>query len=422
MYLCARSNQWTPPRDSSGTLRLPVGGRHLTFRRHPKLSGEFCRGVVHVSQDETSETVKSKLSTEPNVVSVRKLDDTPVAVITFAGTKWAIELVLARAHSPAAAQAAAFRYLLLLLTAPRNTSAFRAASSAAVVTRLELPVVLDGSDSRSSRHPHADPSRGQRGGGHKQAPFPKTGTKKAPAIKSNKPEPKKTYTRHSTSVKSGTPSEPPVLVKDFPPLTPVQAQVSCWGGAVSGPSRSPSPTETALQQQIGELRRQNQILARKIQELESKQVGSSQPVQEAEAEDGNDGSSVTSRLTSVSLQDADTVVGPASITGSIGRIESLERKTEQLETSVAALPTLVMLAVRESFQDMFTAALTQALPEILAQVSNSVLRAVQPWVIAEIKNTTQSDSPQVKRKPASRQAAEEGFSGRAPGPDQSSAP
>ncbi|KAL3204145.1 hypothetical protein MRX96_041386 [Rhipicephalus microplus] len=70
-----------------------------------------------------------------------------------------------------------------------------------------------------------------------------------------------------------------------------------------------------------------------------------------------------------------------------------------------------MSAVRESFQDMFTAALTQALPEIVAQVSNSVLKAMQPWVIAQIKNTTQSDSPQVKRKPASRQAAEEGFFG-----------
>ncbi|KAL3197341.1 hypothetical protein MRX96_044938 [Rhipicephalus microplus] len=175
-------------------------------------------------------------------------------------------------------------------------------------------------------------------------------------------------------------------------------------------------------QQIGELRRQNQILARKIQELEAKQVGSSKPVQEAEAEDGDDGSSVTSRLTSVSRQNADTVVGPASITGSICRIESLERKTEHLEASLAALPTQIMSAVRESFQDMFTAALTQALPEMVAQVSNSVLKAVQPWVIAQIKNTTQSDSPQVKRKSASRQAAEEGFSGPAPGPDRSSAP
>ncbi|KAL3253722.1 hypothetical protein MRX96_054501 [Rhipicephalus microplus] len=176
-----------------------------------------------------------------------------------------------------------------------NTSAFRAASSAAVATRLELPVVLDGSGSRSSRDPHADPSRGQwGGGGANRLRLPKTGPKKTPAVKSNKPELKKTDTGHSTNVKPGTPSEPPVLVKDFPPLTPVQGQVSCWGGAVSGPSSSPSPIETALQQQIGELRCQNQILARKIQELEAKQVGSSEPVQEAEAEDGDDGSSVTS--------------------------------------------------------------------------------------------------------------------------------
>ncbi|KAL3217720.1 hypothetical protein MRX96_032059 [Rhipicephalus microplus] len=88
---------------------------------------------------------------------------------------------------------------------------------------------------------------------------PKTGPKKAPAAKSNKPEPKKANIGHSTNVKSGTPSEPPVLVKDFPPLTPVQAH-----------------------------------------ELEAKQVGSSEPVQEAEAEDGDDGSSVISRLTNVS--------------------------------------------------------------------------------------------------------------------------
>ncbi|KAL3246744.1 hypothetical protein MRX96_057475 [Rhipicephalus microplus] len=190
--------------------------------------------------------------------------------------------------------------------------------------------------------------------------------------------------------------------------------------ATFGPGQADA--SVGLAQQIGELRRQNQILARKIQELEAKHVGSSEPVQEAEAEDGDDGSSITSRLTSVSRQDADTVVGPASITGSIGRIESLEHKTEQLEASVAALPTQIMSAVRESFQDIFTAALTQALPEIVAQVSNSVLKAVQPWVIAQIKNTTQADSPQVKRKPASRQAAEEGFSGPAPGPDRSSAP
>ncbi|KAH7984372.1 hypothetical protein HPB52_020034 [Rhipicephalus sanguineus] len=55
--------------------------------------------------------------------------------------------------------------------------------------------------------------------------MPKTSPKKAPAAKPNKPEPKRTHTGPSTNVKPGTPSKPPVLmVKDFPPLTPVQAQ------------------------------------------------------------------------------------------------------------------------------------------------------------------------------------------------------
>ncbi|KAH7940238.1 hypothetical protein HPB52_022558 [Rhipicephalus sanguineus] len=115
---------------------------------HPNLSGEICRGVVHVSQDETSETVKSKLSAEPNVVTVRKLSNTPVAVITFAGTKWATEKILVRDRSLAAAQAAGSSYLLILLTAQQNTNASRAAFSAVVATRLELPVVPDGSRSQ----------------------------------------------------------------------------------------------------------------------------------------------------------------------------------------------------------------------------------------------------------------------------------
>ncbi|KAL1475774.1 hypothetical protein MTO96_037034, partial [Rhipicephalus appendiculatus] len=190
--------------------------------------------------------------------------------------------------------------------------------------------------------------------------------------------------------------------------------VSSLGGAVSGPSPFSSPTETALQQQVEELRRQNQILARKIEELEAKHAESLEPVQGEDVE-GDDGSSVTSCLTSVSRQGADTVVGSVSAPGHTGRLESLERKTEQLEGRVAALPNQIMSAVRESFQDMFMAALTQALPEIVAQVSDSVLKAVQPWITTQIKNTTQCDPPQLKRKTASRQAVEESCSGTATG-------
>lgn len=67
------------------------------------------------------------------------------------------------------------------------------------------------------------------------------------------------------------------------------------------------------------------------------------------------------------------VVGSVSTAGRIGRLEALERTTGQREKRVAAFLNQIMLAVRKSFLDMFTAALTQTLPEIVAQVSDSVL-------------------------------------------------
>ncbi|KAH7971675.1 hypothetical protein HPB52_002166 [Rhipicephalus sanguineus] len=425
-------------------ITLPVGGRQLPFRGHPKLSGEFCRGVVHVSQDETSETVKSKLSAEPNVVTVRKLGDTTVAVITFAGTKVPRTVLYNCERLPVHLYKKTVPACPLCGTVGHRADTYpRPQPGRCISCGVQVPAATPdgptehqcvpscllcggghktgapGCTGRFRKPIKSGSPRGSKpktAGGHKQPPMPKTSPKKAPATKPNKPEPKKAHTGPSTNAKPGTPSKPPVfMVKDFPPLTPVQAQVSCWGGAVSGPSPSPSPTETTLQQQIEELRRQNRFLARKIQELEAKQVGSSEPEQGAEVEDGDDGSSVTSDLTSVSRRDADTVVGSVSATGATGRLESLERKTEQLEERMAALPDQIMSAVRASFQDMFTAALTQALPEIVAQVSDSVLKAVQPWVSTQIKNTTQCDSPQLKRKTASRQAVDEDFSGLAPG-------
>ncbi|KAH6930073.1 hypothetical protein HPB50_008776 [Hyalomma asiaticum] len=49
--------------------------------------------------------------------------------------------------------------------------------------------------------------------------------KKAPAAKLNKLAPKRTHNGHSTNAKSRTPSEPPLLLKDFQHLTPFQAQL-----------------------------------------------------------------------------------------------------------------------------------------------------------------------------------------------------
>lgn len=416
-------------------IMLPVGGRQLPFRGHPKLSGEFCRGVVTVSQDETSESVKRKLSAEPNVVSVRKLGGTPVVVLTFVGTKVPRTVLYSYERLPVRLYKKTVPACPLCGTVGHRADACpRPQVGRCGSCGVQVPdATPDGPAEHQCApscllcgggHPTGAPGCAGRfrkpikpgsppgskpKTGHKQVPTPKGGPKKAPAAK---PEPKKAQTGSPTNVKSGTQARPPVLkAKDFPPLAPVEPQVSSWRGAVS----RPSPTETALQQQVEELRRQNQILARKIHELEAKQAGPSETTQEAELDDGDDGSSVKSCLTSVSRQTADTVVGSVSTAGHIGRLEALERTTEQLEERVAALPNQIMSAVRESFLDMFTAALTQTLPEIVAQVSDSVLNAMQPWVSSQIKNATRCDTPLLKRKTASRQAAEESGSGPALG-------
>ncbi|KAH7937442.1 hypothetical protein HPB49_012443 [Dermacentor silvarum] len=346
----------------------PVGGPQLPFRGHPKLSGEFCRGVVTVSQDETSESVKRKLSAEPNVVSVRKLGGTPVVVLTFVGTKVPRTVLYSYERLPVRL------YKKTVLACPLcGTVGHRAdACPRPQVGRcgsfgVQVPdATPDGPAEHQCApscllcgggHPTGAPGCAERfrkpikpgsppgskpKTGHKQVPTPKGGPKKAPAAQ---PEPKKAQTGSPTNVKSGTQARPPVLkAKDFPPLAPVEPQVSSWRGAVS----RPSPTETAVQQQVEELRRQNQILARKIHELEAKQAGPFETTQEAELDDGDDGSSVKSCLTSVSRQTADTVVGSVSTAGHIGRLEALERTTEQLEERVAALPNQIMSAVRES--------------------------------------------------------------------------
>ncbi|KAH7986268.1 hypothetical protein HPB49_026053 [Dermacentor silvarum] len=422
----------------------------LPFRGHPKLFGEFSRGVVTVSQDETSESVKRKLSAEPNVVSVRKLGRTPVVVLTFAGTKvprtvlCSYERLPVHLHKntvpacpfcgtvghradacpqPQARRCGCWgsRSLMPVLTVPRTPVCSKLSplrrqppnrsSQLGLELRLFFRVRIPGEDPGGEpgligfrnhpAHPGAPALRSSR---LCRVPTPKGGPKK--------PEPKKARTGSPTNVKSGIQARPPVLkAKDFPPLAPVEPKVSSWRGAVS----RPSPTETAVQQQVEKLRRQNQIIARKIHELEAKQAGPSETIQEAEIEDGDDVSSVKSCLTSVSRRTEDTVVGSVSTAGHIGRLEALERTTEQLEERVAALPNQTMSAVRESFLDMFTAALTQTLPEIVAKVSDPVLNAMQPWVSTQIKCAARCDSPLLKRKTASRQAAEESGSGPALG-------
>ncbi|KAH6923043.1 hypothetical protein HPB50_020767 [Hyalomma asiaticum] len=167
--------------------------------------------------------------------------------------------------------------------------------------------------------------------GHKQAPTPNTGPKKAQPAEPNKPGPKQAHTALRLSKVCDPIEASCLMVNDFSPLTRVQAHVSCWGGAVSGPFPSPSPIETALQKQMEGLRHQNDILACIIQELEANKVGSSKLVQGPEVEDYHGGSTITSCLTSDSRHHTNTVFQSVSTTGPVGHPESLQCETEQLE-------------------------------------------------------------------------------------------
>ncbi|KAH7965074.1 hypothetical protein HPB49_003287 [Dermacentor silvarum] len=286
-------------------------------------------------------------------VSVRKLGGIPVVVLTFVGTKvprtvlYSYERLPVRLYKKWAIGPMPAR--------DRRPGAAEAAGSRTPVCSALSPLRRR-PPNRSSRlcgrfwkpikpgSPHGSKPKT----GHKQVPTPKGGPKKASAVI---PEPKKAQTGSPTNVKSGTQARPPVLkAKDFPPLAPVEPAV---GGGQSPDLPLPKPPDSS----------------------------------------------------SVSRQTADTVVGSVFTAGHIGRLEALEHTTEQLGERVAALPNQIMSAVRESFLDMFTATLTQTLPEIVAQ----------PWVSTQIKNATRCDSSLLKRKTASRQAAEESGSGAALG-------
>ncbi|KAH8033895.1 hypothetical protein HPB51_017345 [Rhipicephalus microplus] len=294
--------------------------------------------------------------------------------------QWAIEKGRAHDYSLGAAQDGEPRYLLRLLMAPQPTNALRASSSlcggmhqtGATGCAGRLPKQI------KSGYPHGFKPKTEEK--HKQARAPKSSPKKAA-----KPEPKKSQAGLSTNVNS-------------------------LNGAVFGPFPSSSPTKTTPKQQAGELRRQNQIPARKTRKLEVKQPRWSETEQGADVEDGDDGSSVTSCFTRVSRQGADTVVGSVSTARHSGCLESLERETEQLEERVAALPNQIISAVRECFQNMFMTVLTQALSEIVTQICESVLEAVRPSISTQIKTTPEYEPPPLKRKTASRQADKESFS------------
>ncbi|KAG0411024.1 hypothetical protein HPB47_011859 [Ixodes persulcatus] len=207
----------------------------------------------------------------------------------------------------------------------------------------------------------------------RQATGPATGNK---ASYSEKNKNRKASTR---SAKSGARTKAPFdNAGDLPPLESAHTKVSGWVGAVPGPlSPSPSPTEIALQKQNAELRRQTEILANKIQAIEAKlarltepqaQNGPSEPMQQAEPADHEDRASVASGSSSVSQCSGRT---------SVGRMPLMEHRLENLERTIADMPDKILEGVRASFRELWQQELPHMLQRITPAVTDSVLSTVQ---------------------------------------------
>ncbi|CAN7985630.1 unnamed protein product, partial [Ixodes hexagonus] len=232
---------------------------------------------------------------------------------------------------------------------------------------------------------------------------PPTNARRKSAPKQSPPTKGNTRTSTSTQeqpgqrtrgAKSGTGTKAPTFnAGDFPPLESAQTKVSSWVGAVPGPL-SPSQTEVALQRQNAELQRQTKILANKIQELEAKlarltepqaQTGSSEPMQQAEPADHDDRASAASGPSSVSQ---------CSGRAPVGHMPLIDHRLENLERTIADMPSKILESVRASFKELWQQELPHMVQSIIPAVTNSVLSTVQRRASAHAENSrSRSRSP-----------------------------
>ncbi|KAH7959964.1 hypothetical protein HPB49_015596 [Dermacentor silvarum] len=350
-------------------IMLPVGGCQLPFRGHLKLSGEYCRGVVTVCQDESLRKRETQTQYGTKCSVCAKAGGEPLLWCSLSwGPKVPRTMLYSYERFPVRLYKKTVPACPLCGTVGHRADACpRPQAGRCGSCGVQVP---DATPDGPAEH-QCVPSGLLCGGGHLTGAPGCAGRFRKP-IKPGSPPGSKPKTGHKeVPTPKGGPKKAPTAQPE-----PKKASIpSVWRPLkfLGLHTSIPSPTETALQQQ-------------------AKQAGPSERTQEAELDDADDGSSVKSFLSSVSRQTADTVVGSVSTAGHIGRLEALKRTTEQLAEQVAALPNQIMSAV-----------------------SDSVLNAMQPWVSSQIKNATRCDTPLLKRKTASRQAAEESGSGPALG-------
>ncbi|KAL1426483.1 hypothetical protein MTO96_018287 [Rhipicephalus appendiculatus] len=183
--------------------------------------------------------------------------------------------------------------------------------------------------------------------GHQQRPTPQQNAGNKNTSQQVKPEPGKKSPAHQDG--------------DFPPLSiaPKQ-QVSGWAGAASQSSPSSNPLTLELSNQLESLRKQNALLAAKIQALEKAREVNPLP----HMDDESDSASVRSDSTVTSHS--------ASIENLESRFSNIEEQLLAFSEQMAQLPNMITQAVQAAIQLQ-----TQ---HMVATVTQQVTQSIQTWL------------------------------------------
>ncbi|KAH9364511.1 hypothetical protein HPB48_021237 [Haemaphysalis longicornis] len=364
-----------------GDVTLTVDGRKLPFRGHAKVTGDVCKGVITIDPNDTSSSLKPKLRWKNGeILSMRRLGSSNVAVVIFDGkfgpreiyyNDQAIPVRLYKKTIPACHRCDTVGHRADICPRPKPGRCDQCGSE--VATTPEGPV-------EHKCTPRCLTCAGE----HLTGPSGCNGKYRKPI----KPAPVKNNTGPGTVARTQIFS-----AENFPTLQTPKTGERFGLGAASRPLYSPSllttPTEVALERQNAELRRQSEILANKIPELETRlpgltksqtTAGTSEPMQQSEPQSGM--RAPRSRLGCLALPDAQTAHFYNCVPQVNSGLTKLERTIEELPKKI--------LGVRVSFSELWQ----QELSQIILAETDSVMDTVLNWVSTQLRdNRSRSPSP-----------------------------
>ncbi|KAH9367152.1 hypothetical protein HPB48_006519 [Haemaphysalis longicornis] len=324
-YLKDMIRIWRRKHSSKAPKGNDAPGQQQTAAR--SATGDVCKGVITIDPNGTSASLKPKLRWKNGeILSVRRLGSSNVAVVIFYGK-----------------------------FVPRQIY-YNDQGIPVRLYKKTIPACHRGDTvgHRADICPRPKPGRCDQCGSKedfKKIQASQGGHKTSTPV-SGRPAPVKNNTGSWTVSRTQIFS-----AEDFPTLPNAQNDVSDWVRAASRPRCSPSllttPTEVAIQRQNAELRRQSEILANKIQELETRlagltesqtTAGTSEPMQQSEPSERDESASVASGVSSASRCSDRTFVQ---------HVPKVEQRLSKLERAIEELPKKILEGVRASFAELW---------------------------------------------------------------------